>query len=268
MLRQAIGAAIFLTVMLWAGQRLPAFGMIWLPICGVGLLGNALPFFLVAWGQQSVDAGLASILTSTSPIMALIVGQIFTREQTLTPLKVLAATLGLSGVITIIGWQSLLQLGDHQIRQLAFVAAAICYACTAFIIRYLSDQPRLPVVTGSMLASAVMVMPFSIVNDRPWTLDVQLMPVVAVLLLALLATVFGNMLRFEIAGRRGALFLTQISYLIPLLGLFWAWLILGEVPSTRVYLATALILAGIFIFRLSERPKERKVLGIRNDGGE
>ncbi len=266
MLRQAIGALVFLVAMLWAGQTLPAFGKVWLPICGVGLLGNALPFFLVAWGQEQVDAGLASILTSTVPIMALLIGQVFTREQTLTPLKIFAAVLGLSGVITIIGWQSLLQLGDQQIRQLAFVVAATCYAGTAFMIRHLSDQPRLPTVAASMLVSVFMVLPFSIINDRPWTLHVETGPVIAILLLALMATVFGNMLRFEIAGRRGALFLTQISYLMPLLGLFWAWLILGEIPSTRVYMATALILAGIFVFRLGEKPIERKVLGIRNDG--
>ena len=49
--RQGLATLIFLSAMIWAGQRFPAIGKVWLYIAGATIIGNALPFFLVAWGQ-------------------------------------------------------------------------------------------------------------------------------------------------------------------------------------------------------------------------
>ncbi len=88
--------------------------------------------------------------------------------------------------------------------------------------------------------------------EHPWTIKLEWLPVLAVIALGLVSTGIGNLLRFEIVGRQGALFLTQISYLIPPFGLFWAWLVLGEVPSVRVFVALCFVLAGIFAVRIGE----------------
>ena len=256
--RQGLATMIFLAAMIWAGQRFPALGKVWLYIAGAAILGNALPFFLVAWGQQSVDAGLAAILTSSTPIMALIVGQIFSRDEKFTLPKLAGVVIGFSGVIVLLGWENLTSFGGEQLRQYALLAAAFSYAVNAFMLKALAGLPRRATIAAVMMVSFLVMLLFSIAFEQPWTLRPELMPVIAVIILGVLSTGVGNLLRFEIVGRQGALFLTQISYLIPPFGLFWAWLFLGEVPGLRVWISLALILAGIFVVRWGEHLARRK----------
>ena len=61
-LRLTIAALIFLVAMIFVKQKLPAMGRIWIVITGVAVFGNVAPFFLISWGQEKVDAGLAAII--------------------------------------------------------------------------------------------------------------------------------------------------------------------------------------------------------------
>ncbi len=142
-LRQGLATIVFVVAMIWAGQRFPAFGKVWIYIFAGAVLGNALPFFLVAWGQQKVDVGLAAILTSTTPIMALIVGQLFTTDEKFTVPKFIGVVLGFCGVVVLIGADNLLQFGDNELRQYALLAAAFSYSVNAFVLKKLAGLPRL-----------------------------------------------------------------------------------------------------------------------------
>lgn len=251
-LRQGLASILFIIAMVWAGQRLPKFGSVWLFIVLGAILGNALPFFLVAWGQEEVDAGLAAILTSSTPIMALIVGQLFSNDEKLTLAKLVGVLLGFAGVVVLIGFENLTRFGDDQLRQYALLGAALCYALNAFVLKRLARLPRLATIAAVMLVSFVIMLPFSLGFDRPFQLQLAFWPVLALIALGLLSTGVGNLLRFEIVHRQGALFLTQLSYLIPPFGLFWAWVFLGEVPTLDVWIALVLILGGIFVVRLGD----------------
>ncbi len=252
-IRQGLAALLFLVAMFVVGQRLPAFGQVWLYILAAGILGNALPFFLVAWGQEKVDAGLAAILTSSTPIMALIVGQIFSKSEKLTLPKLMGVLLGFIGIIILFGIENLFSTDDNQLRKYALLGAALAYSVNAFVLKSLAQLPRMATIASVMLVSFLVMVPFSLAFDQPWMLIPSRDAILAILVLGIISTGAGNLLRFEIVGRQGALFLTQISYLIPAFGLFWAWVFLGEIPSMKTYLALALILAGIAVSRISTR---------------
>ena len=251
-IRQGLAALIFVAAMLAVGQKLPGPGKVWLTILAVAVLGNALPFFLVAWGQEEVDAGLAAILTSSTPIMALVVGQLFSRDEKLTLPKLAGVLLGFAGIVLLFGVENLFSTEGDQIRKYALLAAALSYSVNAFVLKELSGLPRYATIAAVMIVSFLVMVPFSLMFDAPFSLQPGLYAVLAVLALGVLSTGLGNLLRFEIVGRQGALFLTQISYLIPAFGLFWAWLFLGEIPSLRAYVALVLILAGIGVARLGK----------------
>jgi len=261
-LRQGLASGIFVIAMLVAGQRLPGFGKVWLYVLAVAVLGNALPFFLVAWGQEEVDAGLAAILTSSTPIMALLVGQVFSSEEKFTLPKFLGVALGFAGIVILFGVENLFSTEGEQIRKYALLAAAFSYSVNAFVLKSLAGLPRLSTIAAVMLVSFLVLVPFSLAIDQPFSLQPGLYPIIAVVVLGVLSTGLGNLLRFEIVGRQGALFLTQISYLIPAFGLFWAWLFLGEIPSLRAYAALALILAGIGIARFGSGKSVAKTTAV------
>jgi len=190
------------------------------------------------------------------------VGQIFTRDEKFTLPKLAGVILGFAGVAILIGIENLTALGDDQLRQYALLAAAFSYAVNAFVLKTLAGQPRLATIAAVMLVSFLVMVPFSLAFEQPFSVELAFWPVMALIALGLLSTGVGNLLRFEIVGRQGALFLTQISYLIPPFGLFWAWLFLGEVPTLRVFVSLGLILAGVFVVRFGEqRARRLQVVG-------
>src|SRR5438105_2387669 len=70
--RLALGAATLLVLVYARGLRLPRPGRIWISYAVLGLLGNAVPFYLIAWGQQTVDSALAGILIGVMPLGTLV----------------------------------------------------------------------------------------------------------------------------------------------------------------------------------------------------
>src|SRR5215218_8771263 len=57
--RLTIGAAVLIVIVYARGMRLPPLGPVWGAYAVMGLVGNALPFFLITWGQQGIDSALA-----------------------------------------------------------------------------------------------------------------------------------------------------------------------------------------------------------------
>ncbi len=248
--RLVLAAVILLIVMRIAGQSLPGSSGVWKLVVASAIFGNALPFFLITWGQESVDAGLAAILIAVMPLMTVFLAHLFTPDEKLNRYKLIGFLLGLVGIVVLIGLDKLVSLGDQAIRQFALLAAALCYATNALIVKSMSHLPRYSAIAAVLLVSAALVVPFALIVDRPWQLQVSLGSLIAVIALGIVATAIGNLLRFEIADRQGATFLAQNNYLMPIFGVFWAWAILAQTPPSNALLALGFILSGVAIARI------------------
>lgn len=248
--RFVIAAIILGLAMVRAGQRFPAWGSVWLWIAGAALFGNALPFFLITWGQVRVDAGLAAILMATMPLATIVLAHAFTDDEKLNYWKLLGVGLGILGVAVLMGLDKLATLGDESVRQYAIATAAVCYGVNAVITRKLVGLPRRATATAMIMVSLLMTLPFSLLLDRPWALTPTAGPLVALLAAGILPTAIGALLLFAIISRQGASFLGQINFLVPLFGVLWAWLFLSERLPANALLALGIILAGVAIARL------------------
>ena len=82
--------------------------------------------------------------------------------------------------------------------------------------------------------------------------------------LGLVSSGVAALLRYQLVRETGVTFLSQVSYLIPLFGVFWSWLFLGHLPGVSAWVGLVLIFAGLAISRL--RPESLKALARR--GGE
>ncbi|MBB3979986.1 drug/metabolite transporter (DMT)-like permease [Rhizobium azooxidifex] len=91
-------------------------------------MNSVFPFTLIAWAEQTTDAGLATILNSTSPIFTFLLTVLITRHEAVTCRKIFGVFAGLLGVCLIVGFEVLSGLGEETWAQLAIVAATISYA--------------------------------------------------------------------------------------------------------------------------------------------
>lgn len=169
--RVTIAALFLVIVMAWTGARLPRDGRTWRMLFVQAVFNSIGAWTVLAWGQQYVDSGLASVLNSTSPVFVFLITFLFTRHEATGGLRLLGAGLGIAGVTLIVGFDVLKGLGQQVLAQLAVLLGAILYAGAAIYGRRFSHLPPIVTAAGTMIWATVCLVPLSIAIDRPWTLS-------------------------------------------------------------------------------------------------
>jgi len=251
--RLLIATVCVAVVMAWAGQSIRPLLKHWKLIAVAGFFGNAMPFFLISWGQATVDAGLTAILMAVMPLMTLVLAHFFTGDEKLNAFKIVGFCLGLLGVAVLIGFDKLATLGDETVRQYAIMAGAFCYAVHAIVSKQLTGMPRHAVIVAVLLISCIMMLPFSLYLDQPWNLSVSSGAAWSLFILGVLPTAIGTLMLFAIVERQGAGFLSQINFLVPIFGILWAIVFINETLPPDAFTALLIILAGVAIARI--KPK-------------
>ncbi len=248
--RIAIGAAVLVLVARWRGASLRRLRNSWRPLLAMGTIGTVLPFFLINWGETRIDSGLAAILMSAVPLSTIILAHLFVPDEPLTPGKIAAVALGIAGIAVLVGPSAPSGLGGTFLAQLAVAGATLCYAGSSIVARRLPPLPAELVGAGMLLMASLAGLPASLLIDRPWQLAPSATSLLAVAALGLFCTAGGYLLLFRIIARAGAGFSSFNNYLVPLFGVLWGALLLGERPEPRAFAALALIFAGLAAPRL------------------
>lgn len=153
--RTLLAGAILLGVLRWRGLRLPRDGATWRLFLVQACLNSVMPFTLIAWAERSVEAGLATILSSTSPIFVVLLGLLAGTGERLSLLKLAGIASGLAGTLLIVGTEAMAGFGADLAAQLALVAASLCYGGAALFGRHfkaldpIMPAGRLPHLRGS-----------------------------------------------------------------------------------------------------------------------
>jgi len=249
-MRILLGASILNAVVLARGDVYPRDFYSWAMLTVVGFFNSALPFFLIAWGQQHVNTGTSAILMSSGSFVALLLSHFSTRDDRLSLPKALGLGIGFSGVLVLMGPAMLAGAASSVLGQLALIGAASGYATAGVLTRFV---PRVSPLASSavVLASAGLYMiPLALWLDRPWDLAPSARALAMLGYLGVVATALAYLLRFTLIRQVGASFMGQVGYLIPFFAVFWGWLFLGQIPGLHTWLALGFILLGINISRL------------------
>ncbi|NIY77066.1 DMT family transporter [Thalassospira sp. HF15] len=246
----ACGRLSFAALVLWCfalirKSEMPKGRRAWVSTFMIALIGNAIPFFLISFGETKVDAGLAAILMSTVPLTTVVLAHFFTHDEKLSSGKVVGVILGTIGVIVLVGPETLSGLGGEFLFQLAILVAAIGYAISSLVARNLRDQPRIGSTAVILTFAALMLMPFTMLIDKPWTMDWDLEGALSIMYLGMFPTGIAMFLILQIIAVAGASFLVFNNYLVPAVGVVISFIILGEVPQPNALIALAIILGGI-----------------------
>lgn len=248
--RLLIGGLFLLSIASARGQRLPRGVRVWRLIALVSVLNAALPFFLISFGQARTDAGNAAILIGAGPFVALLISHFFTRDDRITLMKAIGITIGFAGVIGLVGVDVLRGEATTVVGQLAIIGAAVSFAASGLMTRWLAPIPVMVSAAWVLTLGAIYMVPMALIVEQPWSTQPSMESVGALVMLGLFATSLAYLLRFQIIRECGAVFMSQVAYLVPVFGILWAWLFLGDRPGVAAYVALGLILIGIYVSRL------------------
>jgi drug/metabolite transporter (DMT)-like permease len=251
--RTLIAGALLLLIMYWRGVGLPSDAATWRRFMFQACLNSVVPWTLIAWGERSVDAGLATILNSTSPIFTFFLTLAMANQESLSLRKLFGVAAGMAGICLIVGVQAFGGLGEQFAAQIAIVVATICYAGAAVFSRGFKGLDPMAPAAGSLLCGAAVLVPVSIVVERPWTLAPSASSVLALLGLAVFSTAFAFVIYFRLIQTLGSVGTTAQAYLRVPIGVALGVLLLGESLSATAWIGLGCVVAGVAAMTMPAR---------------
>lgn len=251
--RTLIAGGLLLVVIRSRGLRLPKDAATWRRFLFQACLNSVIPFTLIAWAERTVDAGLATILNSTSPVFAFLLTAVMTRHEMVTARKLFGVFAGIAGTCLIIGVQALDGLGRELWAQLAIVAATICYAGAAIFGRtFKTLDPFMP-AAGSLICGAAILVPISFAVDQPWMLAPSRQSVLALLGLSVFSTALAFVIYFRLVQTLGSVGTTSQSYLRVPIGVAIGAIFLGETLTSTAGAGLACVIIGVAAMAIPAR---------------
>ncbi len=237
--RLALGALVLLPL-LWRARRQFA-PRLWPKLALIGMINSALPFLLFAWAAQRAPAGVGAITNAMTVLFTALVGFLFFGEK-IGARRALALLVGFAGVVVLasskvagasIGW-----------AVAAGAAASFLYGIGINLVRrHLTGLPPAAVASATLGSSALLIAPFAVVS---WPqAAIPLHSWLSVVALGILSTGLAFVLYYRLIARVGASRASTVTYLIPLFGVAWAWILLDEPLTVAMGVASALILGSV-----------------------
>jgi drug/metabolite transporter (DMT)-like permease len=253
--RTLIAGTLLLAVLRWRGLSLPRDAATWRRFLFQACLNSVVPFTLIAWAEQTIDAGIASILNATTPIFAFLMTALITRHEAVTARKLVGIVAGMTGISLIIGMEAFGGLGEQLLPQLAVVLATVCYAGAAIFGRgFKGLDPMMP-AAGSLIAGAALLIPVSLVVDRPWTLTPSAESLLALLGLAVFSTALAFAIYFRLIQTLGSVGATAQAYLRVPIGVAIGALFLGERLSETAWIGLGCVIVGVAAMTIPARQR-------------
>ena len=206
----------------------------------VGIFSSALPFLLWAYAALTVTAGVLSVLNATSPMWGALCGAVLLRER-MSARRIVGLAVGIVGVALVTrptGGATL-----HYPAIAAALVAAFSYGLIAtYIKRYAPDVPSRGMAAGTQLAAGILLIPMIPL----WPPAAAPTPLVAASMLALglLCGAVAYLLYFRLVTDLGATRALTVTYLIPVFGVLWGALFLGESVSLSMLAGGVLVVLG------------------------
>lgn len=254
--RTLIAALILLTVLWMRGLSLPRDRTTWKRFAIQATLNSVMPFTLIAWAELSIDAGLAAILNSTTPIFTFLITVTITRHEPATMRKLFGVLAGMAGICLIVGVEALQGLGREFLAQLAILIATVSYAGAAIFGRNFKDLDPMMPAAGSMLCGAVILIPVSLIVDQPWTLSPSTSSLLALLALAVFSTALAFCIFFRLLHTLGSVGTTAQAYLRVPIGVAIGALFLSERLSDTAWIGLVCVVAGVAAMTLPARKRQ------------
>ena len=242
--RVAIAFVILLLLALSRG-KVPALRERWRDFAIIGVVNSAVPFTLFCFAGQYIAASTAAILNATSPFFGALAAVLWVKNP--LPLSKLAGmALGLAGVVMLVGWRPEPMTGLALAAVVACLVASMCYGIASVYAKVrMSGVPTFSTALYSQLAAAIAIAP--VLPFAPVQGQITATVVANMLALAIGSTAVAYLLYFKLIANLGPTRALSVTFLIPLFGVLWGYLFLGEPLTLNMLAGGSLILGGTWL---------------------
>lgn len=257
-LRLAVAAAVLVPYALLAGPGLKSSAVAWRKYTWLGLVGHALPFFIITWGMYFVSSGVAGLLMGSIPLFLVIMAHFALPDEKLNVPKSLGFLLGFAGIVVLIGPEAIFTFslsGSELKGELAILAGCVCYAIHGVMAKRLGLDHPVKQSAAVCLAAALMGLAFAALYRPGGLSGVPLSGFAAVVGLGLFPTAFATLLVYRLMARAGPSFVAYSNYLVPIFAVLLGAAVLNETLGWNILVALALVLSGIAISRIQPGKK-------------
>ncbi len=269
-MRTLFAAMLLVAVLAARHGRLPLRLSLWKRMFFLGATNIVVPFALIAWGQQYIPSGMASILNAMVPLFTIVFAALALADEHITVAKLGGLGVGFAGVV-LLALPSLEAAGTSDdaalavVGMLAVASAAVFYAiASVYTRRRISGMPiieqsdgsfRAPlpveISLGSTVAAFLMITAVALIFERPegglLAIPGSAVGWVAMIWLGALGTGVAYLIFFRIIERWGATRTTLVTYVIPVVAIVLGFLFLDERLRPRELLGAALIIGGVVL---------------------
>lgn len=250
-LRLSVAALVLVPLARLRGFRLPPPGRIWGWIAALAALGYVIPFWLISWGTQHIDSGLAGILMAMVPLSVIVLAHVLLPDEPLSPLKALGFLIGFAGVVLLLGPAKLVHFAAQGIAfwaQIAILGATLCYACHSMVARRMPHMlPSTLLGACVCLVGAPVMAGYALVTAPHGLAQASTASLAAAVSLGLFPTALATIVLYVLLASAGASFVSMSNYLIPGFAVVLGAAALGERVGLEAILGLCLILSGIAV---------------------
>jgi drug/metabolite transporter (DMT)-like permease len=215
----------------------------------MAILGTLMPFYLVPWGQLQIDSSVTAILMAVNPIFALIFGHFFSENEKFSIRQLVAMAISFAGILLVFGENALSGSDGNILAQSAIILAGIGYVISGVIVARIKGVTADSISASIFVCASVIVLPFWLIMEQPWNMHLETESLLALTHLGLVSTGMAFLMRYYIILRAGAVFLSYVAFIIPMFGILFGVMFLGETLSTNTLGAVILILSGVYLGR-------------------
>jgi len=251
----AIGVGIYA---LTQGLSVPLNTRRWLFYILLGAISYALPFTAIAWGQQQITGGLASIINALNPMTMLVVTHYWPGGEKATPLKFGGILIGFAGVVILTLPKIRAGATAEIMAYLAVFSASILYATGFNLVRKLKHDPPVITAFGSLTGAAlVSLLMAGWFDGVPQNIDQSV--VLAFLGIGLVSTALAFSIMYYLLPRIGLVNFSMVTFMVPISAIFLGTTFLSEKIELIQLLGMVVIFIGLLFIdgRMFRRRRDR-----------
>lgn len=216
----------------------------------IGVVNSSIPFFMYSYAALHIPASLSSIMNSMAPMFGAILSAVFLIEP-LSIRKSIGLICGSIGV-AIVSSLSVSAGGFYYYISIgACLIAAFCYGISSIYIKLKASHIEAKAIAaGSQVFAGLALLPFAFLNPVSITLSFKL--VVTVILFAIICSALAYLLYYELIKNVGPTKALTVTFLIPVFGIVWGYMLLGEAISLSTLVGGSVILIGTYLVTSSK----------------
>ena len=248
-------AALVMVLYCWMkGIKIDAFGEHWKMYASIGLVNLILPFFFISFGIVKVQSNMAAILMSTAPIFATILGQLFTQDEKINFLKLQGIIIGFLGIVFLFSDDLLINQSNYLFA-LIIILGPFCYTLGGLLSLKLKHVKNETLTSSILVWAVIMLLPVLFIVENPTELRPSWSSTISLFYLGVVATAIAWLMRFYILKSNGLVFQSQVAYIIPIFGLIFGYLFLGEKITYKIIVALIAVLVSTYLIEKSKKAK-------------